>query len=219
MTARKSLGTLVAAGLTLALSGCAKEQAAENVAQPVTSTTPAQPGSAAADPLATAPVPPAPPSSTFTWPSPANRQLDKNAAPRGVPNIAKFNRQDAAAVALAFAITAYAVDARTDETPTAAGTRAAALATPKLAAALKQAPAAGDADWTGLVAARGYRAVQAVPNKDGGAPAGDVTTAYASYVLTITNQPGAARTLTVYLKLTRPDAKAPWAVDEMRGNA
>jgi hypothetical protein len=217
----RTLTVLLLGAAALALGGCAHDA---DPTKSVAATSPAasstSPGTATSDPLATAPVPPAPPSSAFTWPTPAKRNLDPTGKPRGVPNLTKVDRKDPTAVAAAFAVTAYSLDARTDATPTAAGVRAAALATPKLAAVLKQdRSSTGDADWSALVKAEGYRSVTAKPNEDGGAPAGNVTTAYASFVLTITDHPGATRTLTVYLKLARGSASAGWAVDDMRGNS
>lgn len=210
---------LFGAAAALTLGGCAHDAGpTKSVAATATSTTSTSAGATTSDPLVTAPLPPPSPSSAIIWPSPAERNLDPKAKPRSAPNLATVDRKNPTTVAQAFALTAYSVDTRTDATPASASARAAVLATPKLAAILKQDRNSGaDADWSALVGTEGYRSVTAKPNQDGGAPAGDVTTAYASYLLTITDHPGATRTMTIYLKLARTSATATWAIDDIRG--
>lgn len=212
MSIRAAAG-LLAAALVVGLSGCARQ--ADTPGPVAATTTPTPQG---ADPLASAPVPPPPLSSTFTWPKPTKRTVKGTA--RGTPNLSRVNRSDPDAVAEAFAVTAYTVDTRSDLTPAAGGMRAAALAAQRLAAQLRQprSPAV-DADWTALERAEGYRTVKATANRDEGGPEGDSTTAYASYTLAVLSHPGQATTVTVFIKLARPTSTAPWAVDEMRVSA
>ncbi len=172
------------------------------------------------DPLATAPVPSPAPSKAFTWPKPSRPAVTPGLAPRGLKvNLATVNRTVAGDVARAFATIAYSSDTRTDTSAADASKRAAPLATPELAKALKapRLDRAG-ADWNALVAARGFTVVTTVENTDDGAPAGNATTEYASYVVTITAKPtGPARTVVVYLQITRSTPTGPWAVAQLRG--
>ena len=207
----------------LVLTGCAGKSASVAVASSSPTSTPhtsTNPAVTTGDPLATAPVPPAPPSKAFTWPKPSPPAVTPGLAPRGLKvNVAAVNRTVAGDVAKAFATIAYSFDTRTDTSPADAGKRAAPLTTPELAKALKAAPPGrGGADWTDLVSAKGYTLVKTRVNTDGGAPAGSATTEYASYVLTIIPQPtGAARTIVVYLQITRTTPTEPWAVAQLRG--
>jgi len=207
----------------LVLTGCAGKSARVAVAHsPATSTatTSTSPAMTTGDPLARAPVPSPPPSRAFTWPKPSRPAVTPGLAPRGLTvNLAAVNRDVAGDVARAFAIIAYSSDTRTDTSPADAGKRAAPLATPELAKALK-APRLDrvGADWSALVAARGFTVVKAIKNTDDGAPPGTATTEYASYVVTITPKPsGAARTVVVYLQITRSTPTGPWAVAQLRG--
>lgn len=207
----------------LVLTSCAGKSASVAVATSSPTRTPhtsTNPAAATGDPLATAPVPPAPPSKAFTWPKPSLPAVTPGLAPRGLKvNLAAVNRTIAGDVAKAFATIAYSSDTRTDTSPADAGKRAAPLATPELAKALKAAPPGrGGADWTDLVSAKGYNVVKTRVNTDGGAPADSATTEYASYVLTIIPKPtGAARTVVVYLQITRNTPTKPWAVAQLRG--
>jgi len=205
----------------LVLTGCAGKSTGGAVAtSPPTSTanTSTSPSTTAGDPLATAPVPAPPPSRAFTWPKPSRPAVTPGLAPRGL-KLAAVNRTVAGDVAKTFATIAYSSDTRTDTSPADAGKRAAPLATPELAKALK-APRLDrvGADWSALVAARGFTVVKAIKNTDDGAPPGTATTEYASYVVTITPKPsGAARTVVVYLQITRSTPTGPWAVAQLRG--
>jgi hypothetical protein len=207
----------------LVLTGCAGKSASVADASSSSTSTPhisTNPAAATGDPLATAPVPPAPPSKAFTWPKPSPPVVTPGLAPRGLKvNLAAVNRTNAGDVAKAFATIAYSSDTRTDTSPADAGRRAAPLATPELTKALKAAPPGrGGADWTDLVSAKGYTLVKTRVNTDGGAPAGTATTEYASYVVTITPKPtGAAQTVVVYLQITRTTPTGPWAVAQLRG--
>lgn len=207
----------------LVLTGCAGKSTGVAVAtsSPTsTANTSTSPSTTTGDPLATAPVPSPPPSRAFTWPKPSRPAVTPGLAPRGLKvNLAAVNRTVAGDVAKAFATIAYSSDTRTDTSPAEAGKRAAPLATPELAKALKAArPGRGGADWNALVAARGFTVVKTRENTDDGAPAGTATTEYASYVVTITPKPtGAARTVVVYLQITRSTPTGPWAVAQLRG--
>lgn len=207
----------------LLLTGCTGKSAGLAVAtSPATSTanTSTSPATTTGDPLATAQVPSPAPSKAFTWPKPSRPAVTPGLAPRGLKiDLAAVDRSVAGDVAKAFATTAYSSDTRTDTSPAGASKRAAPLATPELARALTAPRQAREgADWNALVTARGFTAVKTRENTDDGAPAGTATTQYASYLLTITAKPtGAARTVVVYLQITRPTPTRPWAVAQLRG--
>lgn len=171
-----------------------------------------------ADPLLSSPMPSPATSSPFTWPKASPPAVTPGLKPRGALNAAKLDRSDPQAVARAFAVLSYAIDARTDTTPEAGGRRAAALATADLAATLRTAPKTrGDLTWQKLVARGGYTTVQTHKNVDDGRPAGSATQQSASLVLTITAKPmNTKRSLVVYLALTRPSPSDPWAVNQMK---
>lgn len=210
----RSAAALAAASVLL-VGGCAR-QAPPAAAPAPTSTQLA--GTGSADPLASSPVPSPATSSPFTWPKPTTPTVTPGLAPRGGIDVAKVDRSDPEEVARAFTVLAYTVDARTDATPAAGGTRAAALATTDLAATLRSAPTTrGDLTWKQLVDRRGYTTVTTQENVDDGKPVGSATQHTVSIVVTVTATPmNTRRQLVVYLALTRPSPSAPWAVAKMK---
>lgn len=199
------------------LVGCSSPE----VSTPPPSSSAAVIGSTSPSPAApsvTEAVPPAPPSSAFTWPSPQSRTPQRqDGRPRGLDvALERVNRSDIDAVAAAYARTSYTLDAQTDTSPNAGTQRARVLASPRLRSATQDLPETrGDAAWDALVAAGGYTTVSVQPNADDGRPGDSATEGYRSYRVTVRHTPGGeTRSFVLYLKLLRDGAA--WSVDEMR---
>jgi hypothetical protein len=110
------------------------------------------------------------------------------------------------------------MDTQTDPVPAAAGTRAAALATPELAAKLTTArPQDSTADWANWTAHHAYTTVRLTPDNDT-RPDDTPTTAYRAWTATVTPQAprwtGPAWHLTVFVTMTK--TAGSWAVSDLK---
>lgn len=117
----------------------------------------------------TAPLPPA-----TARPNEQPGTPGRSGMPRGLaPAAATPDRGDPTAVAAAFSLMLTTYDARIDNQPADAGRRAAVLATPTLAAELRQPPPGGNPgiSWTELADHDGYTRCTATDATEAGAPA------------------------------------------------
>ena len=142
--------------------------------------------------------------------------------PRGLP-ATTVDTTSVDAVAAAFTATTFAYDTRTDRSEFDAQVRSSVYATPAFAAELTASVAqTGSASFTTLAAHQGFTTVTLVRNVDDGQPLDELRSAARSYRVAITGQ-GATGwgtggwsapldASTIYLRLARTEASAPWQV-------
>lgn len=197
MKVRHSVVTL---SVLLTLSGCSHRAAPT---QPSLATT-APTRSSAAPTI----VPSARPTSTTAAPPARSSGIVRGLG----TTLSHVNRADPLSTAEAFVIAAWTSDTLVDASPADAARRASALATPLLARTL-QTPATAGSSWSTLKSTHGWTTVTVSLNTDDGGPTSTSTTHWVALIAAITTHPGTAtQQLALYLKLTRANVAADWAV-------
>lgn len=141
--------------------------------------------------------------------------------PGGLVDPATINQRDADAVGQAALTDMYRHDTSIDASPTDALRRSVPWLSPRYQKAVTAAqPHGGGSSWTSWAAHNAYTQVTATLEHDYGQPADTTTVASRVYAVTVTptgrdHWRGAPATTTVFLTLTRADARHPWRVDAL----
>jgi hypothetical protein len=217
-TLRAALPAAAATLALLALTSCGtNEPSAEATPTPTTASPLDFDGPTPSAPTSTPYI--SPPSSlppATALPSEQPGTPGRAGTPRGLtPDAAKPDRSDPTSVAAAFALLLTTYDVRIDNQPADAGRRAAVLATPALAAELRQPPPGGNpgVTWTELADHDGYTRCTAADATEAGAPADSASQATRAIRVSCasvgTNWNGDAQVQVIFVSLSRTNNQ--WA--------
>lgn len=219
--ATTAVAAVIVATTAITMAGCS-----ERTNQSVPSARPSAVMRSPTSPTSTTTPGPTAPATTDRTPSesdgpaPTPAEPGRSGTPRGLTvKIARLHRPDGNAVASAFGTLLGTYDAKIDNSVSDAARRAAALATPGLAAQLRKQRSGPSTNWNQLVQHHAYTTVTVRLGGGGPTPADKITSGVRMVTINVqphgTNgwrAPPEDQTLLVFL--TRSGKNKPWAVSK-----
>lgn len=207
-TRRRRLAVAAAVVAASTVTGCASSPVGVTTTVPSTATT--------QGPAATSSTP----AGTGATPSSSDPTGATPGAPvrGGAPDPDGVDRSSPDSVGEAFVQLAWTSDTRADRSPTDATARAAALATPELAADLRQdGGRRPSGDWTTWTTRKAWTQVTLTPNLDAGRPTDTATRAVRGWQARVVPRAdgwtGTPQTFVVFVSLTRDSDR--WSVSDL----